>query len=769
MLNITDENRKEVEDFKEKAEQYLNKQIDPLRFKAFRVSMGVYEQREKENYMIRMRLPGGFVTLPQLKVISKLGEEYSHGKIHLTSREDAQFHKVDLKDVYKVLKELIDNGIMTKGTGGNTVRNVASSPLSGAAYNDVFDVETYKDRVTNYLIKDPTNMNLPRKYKIAFSDSIDDTANASISDLGFIAQIKDGVKGFKVFGAGGLGGKPRVSIKLADFIEAKDVLYYVIAMKKLFEKEGDRTNKNKARIRFITYRYGDEKFKELFNEELKKVKEQENLDILIDENNKAQYEDLEYIDDLSDKYENVLFKQKQKGYYSVYVHPECGNLKIGDLNKVINFLDGLNYKVTIRLANTQGFFARDIKNEDAIKFADIIGDFSSNINLFNSSTCAGAATCQLGLCLSQGLLKAIKDKFKNEDIKIKKALPKIYISGCLNSCAQHEKGAIGLNGRAKRTDDGLIPMYTVSLGGYLGFNGAKLAEAVGDIPAKKVPEYLLKLAKLKVNSGYVNFYEFLDNNRKAIKALTEKYSAIESYKNNPDLYFDWGACKRFSLEGRGKGECSTGVLDVIKMDISNAESYLKDYGISKDNSKLYEAALSASRALLILRGIDTTKEREIFKEFIKNFVDEGYLREDVKDLINELIDFKLGDISDISDKEKDVNYVVGKVRDMFDSLDGKLDITLPKENEVNKESNSEGKAEGEYKIIDFRGVKCPINFVKVKIELSKVKTGTTLGFYLDDGAPINNVPRSVEKEGHDVITIDDKFDGYNLLVVKKNK
>lgn len=373
------------------------------------------------------------------------------------------------------------------------------------------------------------------------------------------------------------------------------------------------------------------------------------------------------------------------------------------------------------------------------------------------------------MCLSQGLLKAIKDKFKNEDIKIKKALPKIYISGCLNSCAQHEKGAIGLNGRAKRTDDGLIPMYTVSLGGYLGFNGAKLAEAVGDIPAKKVPEYLLKLAKLKVNSGYVNFYEFLDNNRKAIKALTEKYSAIESYKNNPDLYFDWGACKRFSLEGRGKGECSTGVLDVIKMDISNAESYLKDYGISKDNSKLYEAALSASRALLILRGIDTTKEREIFKEFIKNFVDEGYLREDVKDLINELIDFKLGDISDISDKEKDVNYVVGKVRDMFDSLDGKLDITLPKENEVNKESNSEGKAEGEYKIIDFRGVKCPINFVKVKIELSKVKTGTTLGFYLDDGAPINNVPRSVEKEGHDVITIDDKFDGYNLLVVKKNK
>lgn len=767
MLNISKKNFKEVEDFKEKAEQYLNGQLDPLRFKAFRVSMGIYEQREKESYMVRMRLPGGFITLEQIKVISSLGEKYSHGKIHLTSREDVQFHEVELKDVYTIIKELIGIGIITKGTGGNTVRNVECSPLSGVAYNEVFNVEAYVDKVTNYLIKDPTNMNLPRKYKIAFSNNDEDTANASISDLGFIASIKDGRKGFKVFAAGGLGGKPRASIKIDDFIEAKDALYYVVALKRIFEREGDRTNKNKARIRFISYRFGDEKFKELLKEELESVKKEENLDLIIkEEENKTKHENLEYIDNLEEKYPNVIFKQKQKGYYSVYIHPQCGNLKTFDLNKIIKFVGNLNYETSIRFTNTQGFYIRDLKGRDAIELADTIKEFSSQFNLYNSSTCAGASTCQLGLCLSQNLLAAIKDKFKDEPFEIKSALPKIYISGCLNSCAQHEKGAIGLNGRATRTDNGLVPMYTVSVGGYVGGEGAKLANSIGDVPAKKIPSYLLELAELKNEANNLDFYEFLKKHLGEIEKLTEKYSTIENYSVNPDLYYDWGTDKKFSLEGRGKGECSTGVLDVIKMDISNAEAYLYEYKNSGENLKLYEAALSAARSLLILKGVDTTREREIFKEFIKNFVDEGYLKSSVNELVDVLIDFKIGDVKDISDKVHDVEYVVKKVKDMFESLDGKLDIRLPKEKEI-KDEEIKSNANDGYKIVDFRGVKCPINFVKVKIELSNIKSGDKIGFYLDDGDPITNVPRSVEKEGNKIISINNKFDGYNLIIVEK--
>jgi sulfite reductase (ferredoxin) len=104
---------------------------------------------------------------------------------------------------------------------------------------------------------------------------------------------------------------------------------------------------------------------------------------------------------------------------------------------------------------------------------------------------------------------------------------------------------------------------------------------------------------------------------------------------------------------------------------------------------------------------------------------------------------------------------------MYKSLNGKLEITLPKEkNENSCEVNSRNKT-SDFKIVDLRGVKCPMNFVKVKIELSKIKSGQKVGFYLDDGDPINNVPQSVKKEGNKIISTDANYNGYNLLVVQK--
>ncbi len=767
MINLLDEHFKFIEDFKIKVEQYKNNEIDPLRFKAFRVSMGTYEQRERETYMTRLRTPGGFVNLEQLEVISDLASKYSQGRIHLTSREDIQFQNVELHDVHKIMEALIKVGIITKGTGGNTVRNVALSPLSGVSKDEVFDVTAYVKEVTDYLIKDPSTMNLPRKYKLAFSNSQEDTGNATIADLGFIAKIENGVKGFEVYGGGGFGGNPRVSIKLENFIEAKNVLYYVQAMKELFEKEGDRTNKHKARIRYIVHRLGEEKFVELFNNQLKIVKERENLDLVIDDKSfqKISYEKGQAIV-IEDKYKNILIQQKQEGYYSVYVHPQSGNLRAEDLDILIDFVKSLSYEVTFRITTTQGLYVRDLKGEDAKKVVALIENFGAVFNLDSSVTCAGASTCQLGLCLSQNLLTGIKEEFKEADDEIKGALPRLFISGCPNSCGQHQKGAIGFSGRAKRSQDGLIPSYSISFGGRVGAGEAKMGEVFGDIPAKKIPKYLLELAKLKAASGIRDFDTFLSQKREDIKNLVEAYSSIESFNENSDLYYDFGSCKKFSIEGRGAGECSTGVFDVIKLDLANTDSSLQKFNVSKDSSDLYSAAVSAARALLILKAVDTDKDRQIFKEFIKNFVNEGYLKDSIKELFDELIDYKLGDVKDISSKEEDIKYLANKVKDMYVSLNGELEITLPKEVETEIEEKSE-LVKSEVEVIDFRGVQCPINFVKVKVELSKIKSGDRRGFYLDDGAPINNVPQSIEKEGHKIISIDTNYDGYNLLVIEK--
>ncbi|HEY8889145.1 MAG TPA: sulfurtransferase TusA family protein [Clostridium sp.] len=765
MININEDSYKVVEDFKEKANKYLSGELDPIRFKAFRVSMGVYEQRTSETYMVRTRIPGGVITLKQFQCINDISKKYAAGKIRFTSRQDIQFQNIQLPDVYKIMKELIEVGIITKGTGGNTVRNVECSPLSGVSFDDIFDVTPFVREVTNYLLKDPSTMNLPRKYKIGFSNSPQDTANATISDLGFITKIVNGKKGFEVYGGGGFGGNPKVSIKLKDFIETKDVIYYVQAMKELFEREGDRSNKHKARIRYIVERLGEEKFIQLFNEELKRIKEGKDLDLIID--NKLAEETTKNTDftKISKNYESVLFNQKQAGYNSVYVHPQGGTLQAENLQNILEFVNKLNYKISIRLTNTQGFFVRDLKEEDAKKLLEITGEFSSKFDIYNSVTCAGASTCQLGLCLSQNLLKAIVEEFEKCCTEIKTSLPRIFISGCPNSCGRHQMGEIGLSGRAKRTDDGLMPAYSVSFGGSVGHGVAKMGEVFGDISAKKLPKYLVELAALKNTSGYECFEEFLKNSEKDIRVLTNKYGIVETLKENADLYYDLGASEKFSIEGRGPGECSTGVFDVMKLDLSNAESDLLKFKEGKKSKNLYQAAVSATRTLLILNGIDTAKDREIFKQFNISFIETGYVKKDILNLFDILIDYKLGDVLDITSSALEVEYLYNKVKAMYDSLNGKLEITLPKE--VTLETLEEVSKSSDFEIIDFRGVKCPINFVKVKIQLSKIKSGEKRGFYLDDGDPIKNVPLSAEKEGNKIISIYNNYDGYNLLVLEK--
>lgn len=776
MINISEDHYKSIEDIKEKSQQYLNNAIDPMRFKAFRVSMGVYEQRKRETYMVRTRIPGGVITLEQFKRISELAEKYAKSKLKFTSRQDIQFQSVDLKNAYPIIKSLIEVGIITKGTGGNTVRNVECSPLSGVSLDDVFDVTPYVKAATNYLIKDPTTMNMPRKYKIAFSNSPKDTGNATISDLGFIAKIVDDKKGFEVYGAGGFGGSPRIALKLRDFIPADEILYYIQGLKNVFEAEGDRTNKSKARIRFILMRLGEKKFVEELDGEINKLKEKGSLNIQVDENEFILHPDARIVRDVKvdKKLKNVLLPQKQEGYYSVYVHPQSGNLKVNDLNKVLDFIEKLDYEISIRVTNTQGFFIRDLKKEDAEALIEIIGSFTSLYNIDNSVTCVGASTCQLGLCLSQNLLKAIKREFEGTSSETKAALPRLFISGCPNSCAQHEKGAIGLHGRAKRTKNGLVPVYSISLGGKVGSNIARMGDPYGDVPAKKVPLFIHELAELKVNSGYEDFYDFLDNRSSDIKALINKYTDVDKFIGETDIYFDFGACEKFSLKGRGPGECSSGVMDVIRLDLSNARTSLERYKDTKQNSDLYSSALSSARTLLVLRGVDSNKDREIFEEFNKNFVQTGYVKSSIKKLFQDLIDYKIDNTNDISDKTSEVEYLYNKVDAMYKSLNGKLEITLPKEenvqprssNEDNDKLNDNDKIE-DLKIVDLRGVKCPINFVKVKVELSKIKSEQNLGFYLDDGDPINNVPQSIKKEGHKIIFTDTNYDGYNLLVIQK--
>ncbi len=676
MLKIPHQVIEEGKSYRAKVEELKKGLIEPQRFLPYRVAMGVYEQRDNDTYMVRTRIPSGAVTLSQLQKISELAKKYSRGYIHFTTRQGVQFHKVTLDDTANIMEELLEVGIVTKGTGGNTARGIGCSPLSGVSKDDVFDVTPFALATTEFALNNPTIFNLPRKYKIAFANSPEDTGNATIADLGFVAKIQNGEQGFEVYGAGGFGGSPNVSIKLADFIPATEVLYHIQAMKELFEEEGDRTNKHKARIRYILQRLGVEDFKARYQELLEKVKAERNLELSIDEQKPSKL-----IGKPAEISNPLVFEQKVAGYYAVYIHPENGNLNVENLDRVIDFISNLDYEPSIRLTNTQGFFVRDLKGSDAKGLLEIILGFTSTFAVDNSVACAGAATCKLGLGLSQNLLSAIKTKFADVEETVKVQLPRIFISGCPNSCGQHQKGEIGLFGRAKRTADGLVPMYSVLFGGAVGVGKAVLGQEYGAIPTKKIPEFLYQLALLKQQSEIGAFDAFLKEENDAIKRLIGIFSQIESEAENPDLYYDFGSEGKFSLKGRGPGECSAGVLDVIKLDISNAKAHLAEYQNTKESTKLYEAGLSASRALLILKGVDTTKDRLIFKEFINHFVVSGYVKEGIRDVVDGLVNYKLGDLDNLANYSGDVNYLIDKVIALYESLNPKLEITLPKEKE----------------------------------------------------------------------------------------
>ncbi len=536
-MEISERIKKAIDYYNVKIKEYQEGNADP-NIKGIRSSMGVYAEREREKYMTRIKTPAGIITIGQLQAVGEIADRYSNGRIHFTTRQDIQFQGVELQNTAKIMEEALALGIDTYGAGGNSARNVACSPLSGAAKDEIFDVTDYATAAAEHFLKDESITKLPRKYKVSFSNNNLDTAYATISDLGFVAKIKDGKKGFELYGSGGLGGVPTKALKLEDFIDAKDALYYVQAMKELFDTEGDRQNRAKARIRFIAYRLGEEKFKELLNNYVEKVRKEAALELNI----KTEVKKYETETTLPFKTSAILTEQKQKGYYSIYVHTENGYMETKELYKVLNYLKALDYETSIRLTNTQGFYIRDIKGKDADSLLDIVSGFAADSFMKDIITCVGVTVCGIGLCNSQGLAKEIYKRISNEPEDIRKSLPLIHISGCPNSCGQHQIGKIGFSGKAVKGKEGMIPSYRVHFGGAVGVDKAKLGEAAGDIPAKKIPEFLYRLAALINENHYSNFDFFIESEWSKVEKLIKEFEAIE---DDTQLYFDFDLQVRF--------------------------------------------------------------------------------------------------------------------------------------------------------------------------------------------------------------------------------
>ncbi|MFT7613536.1 MAG: sulfite reductase (ferredoxin), partial [Parvicellaceae bacterium] len=190
--------QKDLLELERKIHEFKEGKIDNERFRTLRLARGIYGQRQFGVQMIRIKIPYGRLTGEQLIRIAKVSDEYSRGRLHITTRQDIQIHHVSLDRTPELWAELEQDDITIREACGNTVRNITASELAGIDPNELFDVRPYADALFKYFLRNPIGQELGRKLKFSFSSGDDDTALSYMHDLGFIPRIKDEVRGFKI-------------------------------------------------------------------------------------------------------------------------------------------------------------------------------------------------------------------------------------------------------------------------------------------------------------------------------------------------------------------------------------------------------------------------------------------------------------------------------------------------------------------------------------------------------------------------------------------
>ena len=768
ILHIAETVREDTLAYREKLAAFSCGETSAAAFKAYRVPMGIYEHRTDGRFMVRVRLGAGLALPHQLERIAALSRAHGNGVLHMTTRQDIQIHDVALENTPDVLEGLLEAGISSRGGGGNTVRNVSACPRAGRCPHERFNVAPFAISVAEYLLQHRSSFNLPRKYKIAFSGCGTDCALASVADLGFFAQTRGNEQGFKVYAGGGLGGSPRGGIVMEEFIPVAEAVEVAEAVRRVFDKNGDRTNKNRARLRYVLNRVGDDDFRKLYSEERDALRAEglsgqppsvRDLDARFGPQLSALSDDVAHSET---EVAHLVWPEKTPDRVTLRLPLLLGDIPAEDLVLLARLAESHGVGV-LGATQQQELLVYGVRRAELSAALNLLRKLSVFESLRKSKprviACAGASTCKLGLCLSRGLATAASVAFDAQNIGDGADAPVIRISGCPNSCGGHNIGVIGLEGRAHRHNGRLMPTYSVSAGGVVSEDGAHLAEPLGSVPARRIPELLVAALKQRATTP------------DALRPLVAQYAVIPEAVPE-EFYYDFGADVPFSLAGRGPGECGAGVFDVIQLDIREAGSAVKTAGTVVDDrvrsDELYRALLAAARSLLVIFGVEVSKEHDIFAAFDREMITPGWVSGKAREVISEALAWRMGgETKSLAGHAKDIGALVERVTDLFHSLDASMKFRLaPLAAEPSPEApTATGEAAAR---VDLTGVRCPMNFVKAKVALERIPVGAVLEVLLDDGEPVKNVPGSLAEQGQEVLSVS-PFEDKHLLRVRRTK
>ena len=567
----------EIDTFDLFVKRFWRGEITPEEFKRFRLQHGVYGQRQEGVHMVRVKIPWGGLTARQLERLAELAEAAPRGVGHITTRQNIQFHFVRPAEVTATLRRLADVGLTTREACGNTVRNVVACPHAGVSPEESFDVTPYAEATARFLLRNPMNQNLPRKFKISFSGCQDQCGLAPIQDIGAVAAVRgeNGASrpGFRLYVGGGLGPSPQVAQPLEEYTPVDELLVTVAAILRVFDRTGNRDNKNLARLKFVIRNLGMDKFRDLV------LKEREGLRAVLAGKIPPVVVPAELARPASGGVEHAgapngdpvyrrwwttnVRPQKQSGYSLVTVRLTLGDVTAQQL-RVLAFVARQFGDGWVRTTNQQNVLVRWVSSAHLasvyrlLKTAGLANPSADR--LADITACPGADTCQLGITSSRGLALAIGEIFKNGHSHLADETGlRIKISGCPNSCGHHHIASIGFSGGSKEFDKQQVPTYQVFLGASLNLDASKYARPAMKVPAKNAPALvgrLLDLYRAERLDGE-KFEAFVERVgirkvRETVKDLTDLPPQAEA----AEAYLDWGGTEQFRVQ-TGVGECAS--------------------------------------------------------------------------------------------------------------------------------------------------------------------------------------------------------------------
>ncbi|GGD14367.1 HEPN domain-containing protein [Hyunsoonleella pacifica] len=646
--------QKDIIELAQKIELFHNGKIDEEKFRSLRLARGVYGQRQEGVQMIRIKVPYGKLKSNQLRRISAVSDEYSRGRLHITTRQDIQIHYVDLNRTPELWAELEKDEVTVREACGNVVRNVTASETAGIDVNEPFDVSPYADALYKFFLRNAICQEMGRKFKVSFSSTDQDTGLSYLHDIGYIAKMKDGVRGFKVMVAGGLGSQPRHADVLYDFVETDKIIPIMEGVLRVFDRYGERKSRAKARMKFLVKDIGLEAFKDLIAEEQNAI-EFKSVPIDAESYVASTPVDITEFPEVSIKDQQAfetwkstnLIPQKQEGYVGIGIKVLLGDFHTDKARLLADLVD--KYAAgEVRLTLRQNIVIPFVKRElvpffytELEKLGFVEAGYNKAVDI---TACPGTDTCNLGIASSTGIAeeleRVIKAEYpqylKNEDLVIK-------ISGCMNACGQHNMANIGFQGMTVRTPDKLVaPALQVLLGGgNQGDGNATFADKVVKVPSKRGPEALRRILNdFEANANGKQFVEYYQE--KGEKYFYDFLNDLQDATNLTQADFiDWGEEEKYVKE-IGIGECAGVVIDLIATLFFESEEKIENAKESFDNGVYsgaiylaYQSLVNSAKALLLAENKKTNTHAGIIKQFDELFVESG--RIDLGTSFSELI------------------------------------------------------------------------------------------------------------------------------------